>query len=41
MFDLCHCGFQIQDKEMKRNHDRVSEIHRYVDHLRDELEGLQ
>ncbi|XP_076026742.1 dynein regulatory complex subunit 3 [Genypterus blacodes] len=32
---------EIQNKEMKRNHQRVSEIHRYVDYLRNELEEIQ
>ncbi|XP_034749717.1 dynein regulatory complex subunit 3 [Etheostoma cragini] len=31
----------IQDKELKRNRMRISDIHRYVDHLRKQLEELQ
>uniref|UniRef100_A0A8C9ZLR5 Dynein regulatory complex subunit 3 n=1 Tax=Sander lucioperca TaxID=283035 RepID=A0A8C9ZLR5_SANLU len=31
----------IQDKELKRNRMRISDIHRYVDHLWEQLEELQ
>ncbi|XP_038566074.1 dynein regulatory complex subunit 3-like [Micropterus salmoides] len=31
----------IHDKELKRNRMRISDIHRYVDHLREQLEELQ
>ncbi|KAF7661303.1 hypothetical protein LDENG_00264550 [Lucifuga dentata] len=31
----------ILDKERKRNHNRIAEIHRYMDNLKEELEDLQ
>ncbi|XP_044038279.1 dynein regulatory complex subunit 3 [Siniperca chuatsi] len=31
----------IQDKELKQNRMRISDIHRYVDHLSEQLEELQ
>ncbi|KAI3359888.1 hypothetical protein L3Q82_014238 [Scortum barcoo] len=31
----------IQDKELKQNRMRISDIHRYVDHLREQLDELQ
>ncbi|XP_071329892.1 dynein regulatory complex subunit 3 [Trachinotus anak] len=31
----------IQDKELKRNRMRISDIHRYVDHVKEQLEEFQ
>lgn len=41
-FVLCLYGLlQIQDKELKWNRIRISDIHRYVDHLKEQLAELQ
>lgn len=42
VFVLCVYGLlQVQDKELKWNHMRISDIHRYADHLKEQLAKLQ
>lgn len=40
LFSFVYGLFQIQDKELKRNRMCISDIHRYVDHLREQLDEL-
>lgn len=42
LFAFClYWLLQIQDAELKQNRMRISDIHRYVDHLREQLEEFQ
>lgn len=41
VLSLIRLSMQVQDEEVKRNRKRISEIHNYIDYVRDQLDEMQ